>query len=266
MIYYHRTIEKYIVGLLNTFSQIKLPIFNKNGKVTKEITVPIFFGSRDKSYQMNNTNKNLIQGNSLTLPRMNLQLLSLSRAGQRDTSKHSVINITEKENNKDKKVSFQFNSVSYDFQFLLQIETRTLTDTLIILEYITPLFRPTYTIPIYEVDIQKEPTSVIVELSSVDLEIPNEFEDEEIRIIKANLQLNLRGNIYLPEKQQEVIKKLRLYLNESVYKNFNNSLSFYNLEVANYDKENNTYDLAEFSSEDSELIDTIKEHEGHKGW
>ena len=85
-IYYHRTIEKYIIGLLNTFNNIKLPIFDKAGKLVKEVPVPIFFGSRDKAYQMNNTTKNLVSGNSYSLPRMNLQFLSMSKAGQRDTS------------------------------------------------------------------------------------------------------------------------------------------------------------------------------------
>lgn len=261
-IYYHRTIEKYIIGLLNTFNNIKLPIFDKAGKLIKEVPVPIFFGSRDKAYQMNNTTKNLVSGNSYSLPRMNLQFLSMSKAGQRDTSKHSLINITDIKNNK--KVGFQFNSVAYDFQFQLQIQTRTLTDALIITEYITPLFRPTYTIPVYEVDIQQEPTSVIVELQSVDLELPDAMEDDELRIISVNMPLNLRGNIYLPEKDQAIIRKIRLYLNEKVADDFNKSIALLNLEVAN--ETENGYDIAEFETEDESLIKNIKDHEGHKGW
>ena len=261
-IYYHRTIEKYIIGLLNTFNNIKLPIFDKAGKLVKEVPVPIFFGSRDKAYQMNNTTKNLVSGNSYSLPRMNLQFLSMSKAGQRDTSKHSLINITDIKNNK--KVGFQFNSVAYDFQFQLQIQTRTLTDALIITEYITPLLRPTYTIPVYEVDIQQEPTSVIVELQSVDLELPDAMEDDELRIISVNMPLNLRGNIYLPEKDQAIIRKIRLYLNEKVADDFNKSIALLNLEVAN--ETENGYDIAEFETEDESLIKKIKDHEGHKGW
>ncbi len=262
-IYYHRTIEKYIIGLLNTFNNIKLPIFNKDGKLVKEIPVPIYFGSRDKAYLMNNTNKNLVSGNTYTLPRLNLQFLSMSKAPQRDTSKYNMINITDVKS--QKKIGFQFNSVSYDFQFQLQIQTRTLTDALIITEYITPLFRPTYTIPVYEVDIQKEPTSVVVELQSVDFDIPDTFEDDELRIITVNMPLNIRGNIYLPEQDQEVIRKIRLYINEKVQDDFNHSLMMYNIEVANL-QENGDYDAAEFMTEDANLIQNIKDHEGHKGW
>ena len=49
---------------------------------------------------------------------------------------------------------------------------------------------------------------------------------------------------------------------ENTYK----SLAFMNFDVVNIDKENKTYDLAEYSTEVGDAIDTFKELEGDKGW
>ena len=62
--WYFRTIEKYILALLNTFNEISLPVYNKEGVLVKEVPVPIYFGNSDKPFKFNNTTKNLIAGNT----------------------------------------------------------------------------------------------------------------------------------------------------------------------------------------------------------
>ena len=263
--WYFRTIEKYILALLNTFNEISLPVYNKEGVLVKEVPVPIYFGNSDKPFKFNNTTKNLIAGNTYTLPRLALTFNSMSRNANRDTSKYSIINRTSLDNT-NKKIQFQFNSVAYDFQFTLQLQTKTLTDALILIEHIVPLFRPSYTIPVFETDIQEEPTSVLVDLNSVDLELPDSLEEDEIRIVNVNFPLTVRGNLYLPVKDEKVITKMRLYLDEKTMENTYKSLAFMNFDVVNIDKENKTYDLAEYSTEVEGVIDTFKELEGDKGW
>ena len=60
-------------------------------------------------------------------------------------------------------------------------------------------------------------------------------------------------------------KEFNEYINEKVQDDFNHSLMMYNIEVANL-QENGDYDAAEFMTEDADLIQKIKDHEGHKGW
>ena len=235
--WYFRTIEKYILALLNTFNEISLPVYNKEGVLVKEVPVPIYFGNSDKPFKFNNTTKNLIAGNTYTLPRLALTFNSMSRNANRDTSKYSIINRTSLDNT-NKKIQFQFNSVAYDFQFTLQLQTKTLTDALILIEHIVPLFRPSYTIPVFETDIQEEPTSILVDLNSVDLELPDSLEEDEIRIVNVNFPLTVRGNLYLLVKDEKVITKMRLYLDEKTMENTYKSLAFMNFDVVNIDKEN----------------------------
>lgn len=269
MTWYNRTIERYIVSLLDMFNDMKMPIYNQDGVLIKEIPVPIYFGNSDKAYKLHNTTENLVNGNNFTLPRMSLTFNSMTRNAARDTNKYSYINVTDPIDNK--KVQFQFNSVAYDFSFNLQLQTRTLSDALILMEHITPLFRPTYTIPVFEIPIQEEPTSIIVELQSVDMDIPTDFEEDDIRIITINMPLLLRGNVYLPIKDQALITKMRLYINEKIDNDFYNSLLFYNwdavnIEVDEKDDRKVKYDRAEYRTENTKAIDKIKEFEGDKGW
>ena len=59
---------------------------------------------------------------------------------------------------------------------------------------------------------------------------------------------------------------MRLYLDEKTMENTYKSLAFMNFDVVNIDKENKTYDLAEYSTEVEGAIDTFKDLEGDKGW
>lgn len=256
---HNQTLKKYTIAVLDAFNNIKIPIYNKKGKITKELPVPIVFGSRDKAYKLDNTNKNIKNGNNYTLPRMALSFNSMSKASNRDTSKFAKINLQSKENT-NRTIQFQFNCVAYDFQYTLHIATKTLTEMMLITETITPLFRPTYTIPVYELDIQQEPTNIIVELLSVDLTIPEELADDELRIIQCDIPLNLRGNMYLPIKDQELISKIRLYVNEKVEQDFINALEFYQFEA------DESFILNELSTSNKGFIEKVKENEGHKGW
>ena len=131
---------------------------------------------------------------------------------------------------------------------------------MLITESITPLFRPTYTIPVYELDIQETPTDILLELSSLDLTLPDEIADEELRIITCDIQLNLRGNMYLPIIDEQLISKMRLYINEKLEKDLENALEFYHFEIDNDNV------LNEFESKDVNFNNKVKENEGHKGW
>lgn len=259
MALHNQTLKKYTVAILDAFNNIKIPIFNKKGKIVKEYQVPIQFGNKDKAYRLDNLNKNLKAGNNYTIPRMALSFNSMSKATNRDTSKYAKINLKSKEDNR-KMVQFQFNSVAYDFQFTLHIATRTLSEMMLITESITPLFRPTYTIPVYELDIQETPTDILLELSSLDLQLPDEIADEELRIIMCDIQLNLRGNMYLPIIDEQLISKMRLYINEKLEKDLENALEFYHFEI------DNDNILNEFESKDVNFNNKVKENEGHKGW
>jgi len=205
--YYHNSIKNYTIALLDLFNDIRIPRFTEDGERISDTIIPVKFGNRDKAYILQDyNNENLLNGNINTLPRMVIEFNSMAKAQERNTNKNHKINKRKKNN-----ISYEFhyNAVAYDFEFTLHIATRTFTDTCIIIEQIAPMFRPDYTLRINELDIQEEPTAVPVQIGDFDTELPD-IDPDEIRIVKTSLPVTLKGNLYLPIKDQSIIKEIEL--------------------------------------------------------
>jgi len=72
------------------------------------------------------------------------------------------------------------------------------------------MFRPDITLKIQELDIQEEPTSVPVALGDFGITLPDEMGEDEIRIIEVEFPLTLKGNLYLPIKDSEIIREIEV--------------------------------------------------------
>ena len=206
MYFHHNTTKKYTTSLLNVFNDIEIPRYNKDGTVLKVINVPIVFSSRERAVQLIESDYEKYGQSQNVLPKMALSLNSIDKSPNRDTNKYNK-KIYYDENNKPK--SYQINSVSYNFSYTLHILARTMSDLTMIIEQILPLFRPTYNIRLKELDYQEETTSVPIELGGVSFDLPVDLsEDDDIRIISADIELTLRGNMYLPIKDTGVIEHI----------------------------------------------------------
>jgi hypothetical protein len=197
--FHFKTLRKYTASLLDMFSSIVIQRRDDDGVPYDTFFVPIEFASKSKAYIFSNTDiERLKSGNVNILPRMSLTISGLSAAKERNTSKFQKINFKPVD---DSFIEYQQNSVSYDFKYVLSIATRNLEDMSIILEQILPQFTPSRTIRIRELDEFADFTSVQVLLEDVSIEVPETIEEDfDIRIIKADLQLTVRGNIYPPFK------------------------------------------------------------------
>jgi hypothetical protein len=155
--------------------------------------------------------ENLHTGNVNTLPRMVLAFDSMSKAQDRDTNKNAKINKRKIGDDPTKLMyEYHYNAVAYDFNFTIFIATRTFTDATIIIEQIAPMFRPDITLKIQELDIQDKPTSVPVSLGDFNIELPEDMGEDEIRIIQVDFPITLKGNLYLPIKDAEIIKEIEV--------------------------------------------------------
>lgn len=208
--FHHSSVKNYTIALLDLFNDIHLPRYSEDGERLQDIVLPISFGSREKAYQLNDVDiENLLNGNVNILPRMALEFNSLSKAMERNTNKNHKINKRSANTSEILETEYQYNSVSYDFDFTLHIATRTFTDATIIIEQIAPMFRPDYSIKIQELDIQEEPTTIPVAIGDFDITIP-EVDETEIRIIEVSLPLVIKGNLYLPIKEDKIINDLNI--------------------------------------------------------
>ncbi len=206
--FHHNTIRKYTLGLLDTFNnlQVERTLTNDKGYVN----VPITFGSKDKAFVMTETDvEQWKTGNYNVLPRMSLSLLTINKDQKRDLNKLHTINKTVN----GKTLTFQYNAVSYVFTYELAIATRSMTELTMLLEQILPHFNPTYNLLIKEMDIQEEPTLVPVSLMSTDIDLPTNTSQDDIRICSAMLILDVRGNVYQPFTDTDMIESVRMYMN-----------------------------------------------------
>jgi hypothetical protein len=206
----HQTIKKYTLALLDTFNDIKVERKNKSG-TPYYITVPITFGSKNKAFVLSQQDVDQWKtGNTNFLPRMSLSLLTMLKDNKRDTNRLHKIH----KSFADKSATFQYNAVAYTFTFELALAALSLTELSMMLEQLLTRFNPSVRINVMEMLIQDEPSSLPVNLLSVDVDLPSNLgPEDDIRIVNATLMLELKGNIYQPFTDSALIEQVRLYMN-----------------------------------------------------
>jgi len=210
--FHHQSIKNYTIALLDLFNDIHVPRYKKNGDLLHDVIVPIKFGNRDKAYMLSEHDiENLHTGNVNVLPRMVLQFDGMTKAPERDTNKLSKINKKKVGSNPAQLLfNYHYNAVAYDFNYTVFIACRSFTDATIIVEQIAPMFRPDITLKIQELDIQEKPTSVPVQIEDFSFTLPEDMGEEDIRIIEVEFPLSVKGNLYLPITDAEVIKEIEI--------------------------------------------------------
>lgn len=209
-----KTTAKYIKALLDTFNDIQVEKYiDKTHK--KLVTVPIAFASKDAASVFSQTEtEQLLAGNNNILPRMSLSLIDTEKDDPKATARfHTPIVIKDPAGNK---ITFQHNCVPYAFGFTLQVAARSLTDLTAIIEQILPFFNPSIVLRIRELEWLSEPTSIQVDLMSINYDLPDEYDSSEVRIVTADIMMKLHGNIYPPLKNSALIKSVKYYLSPVV--------------------------------------------------
>ena len=202
------TIRKYTAALLDAFNNIEIQKIDSTGRpiITK---VPIQYANQEKStlYDQLNTNE-IYTSNNQILPRMILSFNGMSVAPERAKNKFVKINAIIN----DQKISHQFNSIPYDFNFTVTLQARGMNEASLLIEQICSFFNPTYTLRIQEIPVPYvEPSSIVVDLESTNIE-QEEIEDLSINIVTCTFDLKVRGNIYPPFKDIKLIKAIQVFL------------------------------------------------------
>jgi len=200
--------EKYTASLLDLFNDMYIR-YVKSDNTEYFHNVPIKFRSRERAVELSSHDtQEIINGNTSIIPRLSLSLEGLEAAPERNTNKY----IRSHEVKTDTGLSFTLNSVSYDWNYTVILLARSMSETTQIIEQIAPLFRPTYTLNLNEMELLQEPTTVPIDLEGIDLDVDDNHDDDNIRQITTTFNIKLRGNMYLPIKNQNIIEQVRIYL------------------------------------------------------
>lgn len=205
--FYHNTIRKYTLALLDFFKNLEVQYKNENEEIiTKQI--PIHYKMREKEMLLDKSQTQILTGNTNVIPRAVLELTSLSASTDRQTSKYNKINMLRNKTN----MEYQYNAVSYTFSYSLKILCRGMNEACQIVEEIAPKFNPNVAIDLFDAENEDSPTRVPLQMNSIGIETEN-FEEKSMNICTVSCDLTLNGYLFQPIKNYAIIKELKISLN-----------------------------------------------------
>lgn len=209
--FYHNTIRRYTLAVLDFFNQMEVQYENDGQIVTK--SVPIRYRTREKLLSIDKSTEQQLSGNTNVLPRAFLELTDLSPETDRQVSKYLKINRLRTPDGE--LADFQFNCVSYTFSFKVSVLCRGMNEVSQIIEQMAPKFNPNVAIDIRDAEDESEPTRIPLKLSSIDFEA-SEYDEKSNNICTVNFSIELFGYLFQPIKQYSVIKEFRINLNTPI--------------------------------------------------
>ena len=185
---------------LNIFRNVQIERLNAEGTVTGYKKVPLKFGTKEKVWYWLHQKKN-----DEMLPMMSVILNSVEYTPERQANKmRSIIKSTSISTGELNKF---LNPVPYNFEFTMSIWSLHMVDVDQILEQILPYFNPTISIRINipELDATLD-LKVIFLMCTPDISM--ELQDEDIRVVKWNLDFSVQGYLFQPLKTSAIITKV----------------------------------------------------------
>lgn len=205
--FHHNTIRKYTLALLDFFNNLEVQYKNEDEQVIVK-KIPVHYKMREKELLMNKTETQILTGNMNTLPRAVIELTSLAPNTNRQSSKYNKINQLRLEEHQE----YQYNSVSYDFDFSLKVLCRGMNEACQIVEMIAPKFNPNIAIDIFDAENEEHPTRIPLQLKSISTEV-EAFEEKSMNLVTVSVDLTLSGYLFQPIKHYSLIKELKMSFN-----------------------------------------------------
>lgn len=202
--YYNETIRKIVVAFGSLFNDIQLRQTNSNGDL-ELVRVPLAYGPKEKflrriEEQSSISNSTKVQ---ITLPILgfNITDITYDSTRKRNTMQKRRRHVSGAS---AEYMSFNYTEVPYNFNISLYSFTRTMNDSLQIMEQILPFFTPEFNVTINFNDVnQKVDVPVVLQSVSLDEEYEGDFDTR--RNLTSEFAFTVKGNVYGPVKKSEVI-------------------------------------------------------------
>lgn len=206
--FYFSSVRSLVIGFLSLFKDIKIQRFNADGTIDKVVTVPLAWGSGDKSIIVRDfedinrqTDATMIK---IVLPRISVSLDSIDYDNVRMTQLKSYV-FRNLSTNEAKTI---YSPVPYNFTFTVSASTKYIDDGLQIIEQILPFFRPFYTITIKNIRNLEILKDVQIVLNGVSYEDTYEGAIQDERVLNWNMTFIAQHWLWPPiSGDAKVIKK-----------------------------------------------------------
>jgi len=206
--WYFNTIKTYIIAMSHIFSDVHVNRLDSDGVVVKDIKVPMTYAGKTKLFYKLQRDSEIDKKISTILPRISFLFDSMKRDSTRSTVYSNTLTITTDGITED----FQYNPIPYDFNFSATIWSKYTDDILQIIEQLCSFFDPDFTVTVHEIPSLNITKDISIMLNDINVQTENEFDDED-RIMTADLDLTLKGYIYKPITNENVIKHIIVNMN-----------------------------------------------------
>lgn len=209
--FYHGTIRKFVVAFGTLFNNIYISRTDENGEKTKH-RVPLSYSEKDKyirriqEFPYVTIDENNPDIAFSYMPRMSFEMNNLTYDPSR---KRSTLSRVYQPTADGTSYTFTYAEVPYNLDFHVHIMARKMEDGLQIIEQIMPYFAPEFVISL-DLGTFARKIDIPIVLNSYEHQIEYESEADdgtEHRIIIWTLNFTMRGYLYGPTKNAEIIKR-----------------------------------------------------------
>ena len=215
--YYNKSVRKLVVAFTTLFNNIHIERETAVGAVDATLKVPITISDKAKWYSklyedLGNTSSTP-KSISRTLPRMGVDLVGMRYDSQRTgiTTTHHVADVPALDSSSSSNANYyterkkSYRRMPYTYDFELLIATKTMTDSLMILEQILPFFKPDLSVTINDHATLNIETDVSVTLKDVVRESTRRESFDELDLLTWTIGFELKGYVYSPVSDRGVI-------------------------------------------------------------
>ena len=196
--FYHGTTKKLIIAFGSVFNNIHVQRKESDGTLIKDIQVPLAYESRKKYLAR------LIQDSvkNRQVPRMGFIMTGLTADYSRSPNQMNEYKFTSSVAGKS---TILYTPIPYNYTFTLDVYVDLMDDGLQIIEQILPYFQPDFNIVVEEIPALELKRDIPIELTG--LTMTDEFEGDfsEQRIVNWNLDFEVKGWLYPPIRDQEIV-------------------------------------------------------------
>lgn len=194
-VFYHGIIRKTIVAFGNLFSNIYIDRKQGNsvtGETIQRLQVPLAYSNKEKWIVRLDSDPNLENYLTTTLPRMAFEITGYSYDATRKVNKMQRL---ERRDDSDATTTTQ-SPVPYNIDVSLYILTKTQEDGLQIIEQILPTFQPEYTLSIKSIPEMEIIQDIPIILNSVSVEDDYEGDFSSRRFVTHTLSFTIKTNLF----------------------------------------------------------------------
>ncbi len=201
--FYHGTTKKLITAFGSVFNNVHVQRKESDGTLIKDIRVPLAYESRKKYLAR------LIQDSKKNrqVPRMGFIMTAMTADYSRSPNQMNEYKFTSSVAGKS---TIMYTPIPYNYTFGLDVYVDYMDDGLQIIEQILPYFQPDFNIVVEEIPALELKRDIPIELTG--LTMTDEFEGDfsEQRIVNWNLDFEVKGWLYPPVREQEIVESVEV--------------------------------------------------------